>query len=402
MSIANILQAIHAQATGVAGQAISILNDGTFGNTLNLGQILKGKVLRHYEGSKYLVEMSGSERIVDSAIPLNRDEVIHGRVVGLDDKVHLKLLSKFDANNQVPNDISNTSPKFAAGSNESILAGLQSQLNVSLNQAETRLLLAQMKTSSNAELTGLSGVIMKKLGVKLNPEALLAISRVLKDDMRVVDEAARIVMPNGLKKSADLIRLVDEISRHIKSGIEKEAHAEVYHVDDEEISAFVSPRKEDNKNDQQNREQQNQWLLGKYLLNSQQDGSVAHKYTTIPLWIGDKYIEFDIALFSQKESMKNSVRHQHLAFNLVLERLGEIEMHAIVSNKQLSLNITTGKEASAEILSDRLADLRKTLSDFGWGLDAIRYQSKSNDGMNQALKTVVEYQVNQDSVNQLY
>ena len=58
--------------------------DRDFLSTLTMGQIIKGRVLRHYEGSRYGVEFGGQERVVDSAIALRSGDVIHainGRTV---------------------------------------------------------------------------------------------------------------------------------------------------------------------------------------------------------------------------------------------------------------------------------------------------------------------------------
>ena len=40
-------------------------------SALSLGQIVKARVLKHYEGARYLVSLEGRERVVDSSVPLS-------------------------------------------------------------------------------------------------------------------------------------------------------------------------------------------------------------------------------------------------------------------------------------------------------------------------------------------
>ena len=61
-----------------------------FAGGLNLGQIIKGKVMRQYDGGRYLVSFGGHERVVDSSVPLTSGELIHGRVIGLGERVELQ------------------------------------------------------------------------------------------------------------------------------------------------------------------------------------------------------------------------------------------------------------------------------------------------------------------------
>jgi len=50
---------------------------------IQLGQIVKGRVLRQVGNNQYTAEINGRERVVDSSVPLSSDEIIYGRVVGV-------------------------------------------------------------------------------------------------------------------------------------------------------------------------------------------------------------------------------------------------------------------------------------------------------------------------------
>ncbi len=73
--------------------AISFAGGGDFASKLTLGQIIKGRVLRSYEGGRYLVDFAGQQKVVDSAVPLSSNEVIVGRVIGLGEQVELQRIN---------------------------------------------------------------------------------------------------------------------------------------------------------------------------------------------------------------------------------------------------------------------------------------------------------------------
>lgn len=408
MSYITLIESLQQGVTGGASK-LSVLNDGSLGNTLNYGQILKGRVLRHYEGSSYVVEFGGKDVIVDSAIPLNSNEILYGRVVGIDEKVHLKRLP--NAADKVDTHVVNdqSSLPLPKNTSEALLQTIQSKFNVVFNKGDSKILLQAMRTSGDSVVIALSGVILKKLGVSLNPEALLAVNKTLKNEIKISENDVEFELPNlGANKLAadEIDKLIRDVAQVAQNQLQRESNLELTTLDD------VRKRQSDSKFKQQSESgdygqrdsQQNLWMLGKYLLNGQQDGTVAHKYTTIPMWVGDKCVEIDLTMLSQRKNNKqgNGIRHQHLAFSLDLENLGRVEMNATVSDRYVSLKIATESEQKAEIMSGELISLRDTLERHQWILDSVHYQAITPGGMNAALKTVMEHHVTQDSLNQLY
>jgi hypothetical protein len=73
-----------------AGSKFFLPGATEFADKLTVGQIIKGKVLRQFEGNRYLVNFDGNERVVDSAVPMKTGELINGRVVGLGERVELQ------------------------------------------------------------------------------------------------------------------------------------------------------------------------------------------------------------------------------------------------------------------------------------------------------------------------
>ncbi|MCK7581364.1 MAG: hypothetical protein MZV65_40845 [Chromatiales bacterium] len=86
MSITNVAAGSSAALQG-AGNRLYLAGASEFADKLTVGQILKGRVLRQYDQSRYLVGFDGNERVVDSAVPLRTGELLHGRVMAVGERV---------------------------------------------------------------------------------------------------------------------------------------------------------------------------------------------------------------------------------------------------------------------------------------------------------------------------
>jgi hypothetical protein len=75
------------------GDSLVLRGDPLLLEKLTLGQIIKGRVLRSYEGQRYLMHFEGQERIVDSAVPLRTGDILHGRVIGLGERIELQRVA---------------------------------------------------------------------------------------------------------------------------------------------------------------------------------------------------------------------------------------------------------------------------------------------------------------------
>ena len=75
-----------------AGTAAAAAFQVELPGALSLGQIVKARVLKHYEGGRYLVSLEGRERVVDSSVPLNTGELVRGRVIAVGERIELQPL----------------------------------------------------------------------------------------------------------------------------------------------------------------------------------------------------------------------------------------------------------------------------------------------------------------------
>jgi hypothetical protein len=143
--------------------------------------------------------------------------------------------------------------------------------------------------------------------------------------------------------------------------------------------------------------------LGQFLLNAQTDGSVAHRMGTLPLLVGNRLIEVQVALFEQRRDaeQKPDARHRHLVFRLNTDTLGPIEISARLSGERVRVQIAARDATSTASLSAQAESLRTSLAENGWLIDEISYETRMDEGHNGVAHAVVEHVISQDSLNRL-
>src|SRR5207237_7591634 len=132
------------------------------------------RVLRRYEGSRYLVDFDGHQKVVDSAVPLRTDEVIHGRVIGLTERVELQRV------NASVTPLSETATALTShalnlpGKSGEVISGLFERFQAQLAPQDLALLQRAVERASQPERMALAGLVLAKLGVPVSPPALRA------------------------------------------------------------------------------------------------------------------------------------------------------------------------------------------------------------------------------------
>ena len=412
MNVNNILATFQNAIAG-ADQRLTLAADNDFAAKLTIGQMLKGKVLRQYDGNRYAVDFNGQEKVVDSTVPLRTGEILYGRVVGLGDKVQLQRV--FTGGEGAQTSSGSASAKLNGGPLEQQIISLFSQYQGKLSTNELQSLIKLVRNSVKPDLMAMSGLLLSKIGLRFDADLARALYRALSDTKSGV-----------IQNSKSTIRLQTERNEGV-TGI---SNATVEQL----VSAFVSKQSQLRQTDTQDArddalddsigeehsleseqysglskengslsQHQQEWVLGRYILNAQSDGSVAHRIRSIPMWFGDQLIEVDIALFSQlpQRSPNEGIRYQKLVFSLDTEKLGHIEVSVLVANRNLRIRVLSEKEDITERMSYYLPDLKNVLQEFEWQLDEISYETAHKDAQGNVLGAVVDHYVSQDSLSRL-
>ncbi|MCP4469649.1 MAG: flagellar hook-length control protein FliK [Gammaproteobacteria bacterium] len=376
-------------------------------STLQVGNVIKGKVMRHYEGSRYSVEFGGRERVVDSSIPFNAGDVIHGRVVAIDDKVHLQRLKAPGTDNPQTASALNQYLDGSRLPGERIVLQLFDQYQARISSADLQALSALMAKARQPELMALSALILSKMGAHLEPDFIRAIYRQLQEGQvstRVpAGDAVLTLMTAAVDEAAEqsvvpiLAALITQL--HQQQGAELQADTAspvdsadetVAANDDAGLGAF----------DQDESERR----LGERLLNVQNDNSVAHRMLHFPVWLGDRLVEIQVAFFAQKQQSESYDPalgpYRKIVFSLDTESIGHVEIAIMLANRHARVEFVTGNSETSAWLARYSGEVESALAAMQWQTDELRYSTSADFG-NGVLGTVVEHYITQDSFSRL-
>lgn len=388
--------------------------DRDFMSTLTMGQIIKGRVLRHYEGGRYGVEFGGQERVVDSTIALRSGDIIHGRVVGLGDKVHLQRVA-LDAG-QDP-----VSAKPAAepgtpfmGRAADHIEQLFREHRANLSPAEHSMLGTLGRQLGDVSVAASAALVLRKLGLPLDSSMIRALTQAMTErgklEQASVEKTATRLAADPTQRVAenhDAVRLLAQALEQLRvpdrAGLgdspDRPADAEAGAAG----ASLTSGGDGRPGGDSQSGAFQQAWLLGRRILNSQTEGSVAHRFMTLPLWLGDRLLEVNLAFFAQtpSEHEAEGVSYRRIVLSLDLDDLGQVEVVVMASNRHLRIAFETEREEATQLMALWMGSLRSDLTSFGWEIDELSYGTRFADALDWPARSVVSHYVRQDSLSRL-
>jgi hypothetical protein len=141
--------------------------------------------------------------------------------------------------------------------------------------------------------------------------------------------------------------------------------------------------------------------LGRWVLNAQTGGSVFHRVGTLPLLIGGRLVEVDVALFEQdaRQAKQGEQRSRQLVFVLNTDSFGRVEVSARLVNSHLRVRFASDRDATLDLLAGRQDELRRQLTQLGWAVDEIAYEPNAGDDGNPAYRAIVDHLVTQGSLD---
>lgn len=397
---------------GRVGQSFFLQGDASFNDTLTLGQVIKGKVLRHHEGSRYDVSFNGQNKIVDSTIPLKTSDWVYGRVVALGDRVHLQRVEGQGAqpDMRLASQEKNHSNLSAR---ERMVAQLFDKYRVELAPSAKSELMRLFTRSGNVELAALSALLVKKIGLTLTPDLLKSVARVMDTERPAILKATGPqikveLAPVSEKADADVMELAQRIdawtmvpaaNASVKQALAHDTAPNKKARETEDAFESTTGGEQDTASNFTFSER----FVGSRLMNTQGEGSVAHRMASLPIWFGDRVVEVSLALFSQKEQagQGGDVKYRKIVMALDFDLLGHVEIIAHIANNTLRLDFRTQDDAAAGNLAEFLPELKVQLDEDGWHLDGINYATVLPSERGEVVKSVVEHYVVQDSVNHL-
>ncbi len=409
MSIDQILQTVNGSTIG-ADRLLQVDSDAQFRNTLTIGQIIKGKVLRHYEGSKYLVDFNGQEKVVDSRMTLIEGSTIRGRVTAIADKVMLQRVVDAEV-----------MPSLQRGNQVSVkedsdllqLKQLLASVNVELSSTQLTDLLKLIRVSGDRQLSLMASMLLLKNGLGMTKNGLAIAQEALKEGKlklpnELLEYGARIVL-NNERQYTTPDNAIQVLAEYLRNVLVSKWHANINKI-------AKAKNNESDADKDYTTEADSELLISEHvsnhqyfptttwLMNAQVDGSVAHKTATLPLWVGGKIIEFDVAVFSQNEH--NSVamtdtKYQKVVLSLETINMGRVNIIAQLINTHLKLSVTGEDKGKVIALSEYSSDLHERLSESNWIVDEIKYKENIDNNNYAPAMVVADHIIKQDSLSRL-
>lgn len=410
---------LFAQASALTSSNALLVNaDVDFAAKLTLGQIIKGRVLRAYEGGRYLMDFYGQEKIVDSALPLRVGDVIHGRVVGLGEHVELQRVLP-ESTPRGAQDTGETAdggrPPLLENKWQRLVAEIFGRYRGTLS-TEDALILERLAARADAAAdVVLSGLILSKLGLSIAPEfvqallsAFQSLSRegsfpLLKSGVRLEVSAVQT------KRDPAAIEALASVLQQLMSDLPESDWRQNASVPASEprTSAASSQALGNESGGGEGAGRGNGELsLARWILNAQPGGRLAHRTLTVPVLVDGRLVELDIALFEQttgRDSREDPspLKHRQVVLSLHTEGLGRVDVQAALAGDRVRVNVHCERAEASEFLSMHSTHLALDMEALGLSVDELRYAVREHQAANVVLRSVAEHLVSPGSVSRL-
>lgn len=376
--------------------------------SITAGQILKGRILRVYTDNKYGIDFGGQERIVDSAVPLSKGDLITGRVVGVNDHtVSMKIISN------LVSDTSKNDQTVVAKQSEfkSPVAIEADKFNVNLNQLQEAAIVNASSRSANTIVAIKVGLYLAKLGLPITLELVRAISSRILDghdpnslelDKKIPELTSIVPMTEALQPSSL------QTLENLKDFFLQDFKVDNQYADFNELSGFESPASlqlenqasKGNSSSNQNEMADEKRLkeLFSRIFNASNGSHAQHRFQTLPIIIDGKLIEFDVAFFDQttQDSTSLVLKSRRLNFSLKTE-FGFLNLEARVVNNRLNISFSSASNYLLSQIEEHESRLNVNLTDSGWLVDNIKYEKVDEE--NSPAYDIVKHVLQQNSLD---
>lgn len=404
MNVDQITSALNGRSASGSG-SLFLPGQDDFATKLTLGQVIKAKVLRHYEGSRYAVDFNGQEKVVDSSNPLRPGELIEGRVKSLGQQVEIQRLNQFEKattqSSAMPVENTGVSDqRFMAlfGQNKSLnqVRNFFIQKQAALNVEELTLIRGLLSANQPTNAVMMAALAIKKAGIALTKESVSSVvealtNKSLKFSHLPLSDAASLISA-GHMTAVDSGSLVKDLANLIRQY-------------DEHGQNFYAPSgdQQSDFSEQNNREEKDH--LAKWLLNIQDESSINHRLLSLPLWLGEKFVELKMAFFDQNAS-KNTHNQEaspfkRVVFTIDFQSLGPVVVSTVMHGQRMSLTLTTNDTEATEYIANYMGTLKRSIESAGWSVDQLEYATVVENEFEPAVNAVVQHYIAKDSLSRL-
>ena len=364
-----------------AAPSLTFPGEGDLASRLTLGQIIKGRVLRSYDGQRYLVDFGGDRRVVDSTVPLRPDEVFHGRVVGLGEQVQLQKLAAGSAEAPMTESV----PLPAGPRDGTPLAELFARYRAEVPAAQLDAASPVVARLPQPELAALGALVLAKLGLPLEPSLIRALHARLAGAGAADARSSALHLDTAAPAATRLESAVPALASALAGAM----------VDQQTVSTASGQGGGDSRRGPRD--------PAARILNLQTRGAVAHSLGLLPLLVDGRLVELELALFDEGGSSGDDVapapRHRQIVIALDTETLGHVEVRARIAGTRMDLSLATESSAQTLALSMHSGRLSEDLRALGFEVDSLAYLTQPAAATSAPVQCTVEHLITPGSVS---
>jgi hypothetical protein len=392
-----------------------------FSQTLNIGQIIEGKVLRQFDDTRYSVTFGDHERVVDSSIPLSAGDVLYGRVIGLGERVELQRIYRDPQTVQksAQQPVADPANTRALSGRAANIEELLQRYQVSLTEAERASVERAARSVEDPQALGWASALLNKLGLSVAPpllNALYAAQFTRPASAAPPGSVADGKVPQVLavweappQAATAAVRDLADGVRKIMTAKARQHSATRGALTPQEPASAMGPAAvladplgaRSGQSGQPDSQRQGMEQLASWILNAQTGGVVSHALGVLPLLAGGKLIEVNVALFEQQREGQAEQRlaHRQVVLSLRTEHLGQVQVIARMAGEHVRITVATDDSDHTRKAAQYSAVFKEALKGGAWQVDEISYVTRLTGSHNGVVRSVIEHVVSQDTLN---
>lgn len=359
MTVSHVSASTHVVGSGSRRSADAHVQ-GSF-DKFRVGQRLDMSVMQQLKEQQYLVSMAGGQHVVDSLVPLEVGARVRAVVVAVGDRLELKYL----ASDQPSTDV-HESARGAEddASNPTLLASLQARYKITLSPEQQELLNRAVGRAADPASMALGGLFLAKTANPIAEQGLNALYAVQRDDVASATSAgaardvSKLITATANGDNAASSDLAELLAGALQEG----------------PAAMPSPGIGNGDTGSEQPGTDDSAELARWLLNIQNDGSVAYRYGTLPVMVAGQLVELDLVLFQQRPSQAATTQIRRLVMTLDTQSFGPLQVEARALDNRLAITFTGQSPEAATDLASYSGEVRQLASRLGWNVETVGYE----------------------------
>jgi len=366
--------------------------------TISMGQIIKGKVLKVYDGNRYGIMMGGHERVVDSTIQFQVGQQLSAKVTNIHgEKVSLKLTER------VASDQAASANAVSIGSqatSQSLVENMASQFNLRLTDLQKQSIDGLARVYRQDPFAIKVALYLAKMGLPIAESLIRDVIKNAHGSTQPIKLEAVVAEAKLIADADSMPALYQAIAAAFSGdGPQEDDRGEAHQdaMSEPTVSDGYAPGLRFEQHASGFDEEAGQMPFMK-LFNIDTEGAIAHSFDVLSIIINDRLLEFDVAFFDQAHMQSGTTSSKQVVFELDTQS-GKVGVVAKLVNNRLSLAFNTEQPTLMAALQQQKDAFSETLSQAGWVLERAHYTAQA--GQASAMTAIIDHVLAQGSLEKV-